>query len=69
MGKEIDEKTLMEAKEKLACKIEPAKFLDANGAGGPSHASDDAAKPQPAQTDFIGPNGEVLLTRMTTAGG
>ncbi len=36
MGKEIDDKTLQEAKEKLACHIEPPKkkapdFIDASG--------------------------------------
>ena len=70
MGKEIDEKTLREAKEKLACKIEPATYADADSAGVSSHASGNVqSKPVPAQPDFIGPNGEVFLTRMTAAGG
>ena len=68
MGKDIDEKTLAEAKAKLACKIEPATFSDGNVvAGGSSHASGSSAPA--AQDDFIGPDGKVFLTRMTTAGG
>ena len=70
MGKEIDEKTLQAAKEKLACKIQPATYADASSAGVSSYASDDSqSKPMPSQPDFIGVNGEVLLTRMTAAGG
>ena len=60
MGKEIDAKTLAAAKEKLACKIEPTKYADGTAAGNSLHA---------AQDGFIGANGEVLLTHMTTAGG
>ena len=66
MGKEIDEKTLQVAKEKLACKIEPATYGDGTVSAASSNAS---AKPQPAQPDFIGPDGQVYLTRMTAAGG
>ena len=36
MGKEIDEKTLKEAKEKLACKIEPATYGDGSSSGASS---------------------------------
>ena len=69
MGREIDEKTLQEAKEKLACKIEPAKFSDGSVSAGSSHAAESTqVKPQ-AGNDFIGPGGQVFLTRMTTAGG
>lgn len=62
MGKDIDEKTLKEAKEKLACKIEPAAYSDGSAADGSSCA--------PAgQADFIDSTGKVLLTQMTSAGG
>ena len=62
MGKEIDDKILQDAKEKLACRIEPATYADANGAGGFSCAT-------AGQADFIDTKGKVLLTRMTSAGG
>ena len=62
MGKEIDEKTLAAAKEKLACKIEPATYGDGSASGASSHAP---AGPQ----NFIDPSGKVLLTQMTSAGG
>lgn len=62
MGKDIDEKTLKEAKEKLACKIEPATYGDGGASGGSSHASG-------GQADFIDTTGKVLLTQMTSAGG
>ena len=62
MGKDIDEKTLREAKEKLACKIEPAAYGDGSLSGGPSHAPG-------GQADFIDSTGKVLLTQMTSAGG
>ena len=70
MGKEIDAKTLAAAKEKLACKIEPTKYAYGTAAGSSLHAADtEIQKPQTAPDGFIGANGEVLLTRMTTAGG
>ena len=70
MGKEIDAKTLAAAKEKLACKIEPTKYADGTTAGNFSHAADtETSKPQTAQDGIFGANGQVLLTRMTTAGG
>ena len=62
MGKDIDEKTLREAKEKLACKIEPATYGDGSAAGGSSRASG-------GQADFIDTTGKVMLTQMTSAGG
>lgn len=62
MGKGIDDKTLQEAKEKLACKIEPATYADGSAAGGSSCAAG-------GQSDFIDSSGKVLLTRMTSAGG
>ena len=62
MGKEIDDKILQEAKEKLACKIEPTTFSDGSTAGVSSCASG-------GQADFIDSTGKVLLTRMTSAGG
>ena len=62
MGKEIDEKTLNEAKEKLACKIEPTTYANADSAGGSSCATG-------GQTGFIDSTGRVLLTQMTSAGG
>ena len=66
MGKEADDKKLKEAKEKLACHIEP-----------PKQKAESAAEAQPAsscsisgaQADFIDGDGRVLLTRMTSAGG
>ena len=70
MGKEIDAKTLAAAKEKLACKIEPTKYASGAAVGSSLHAPDTGSqKPQTAQDGFIGANGEVLLTHMTTAGG
>ncbi len=70
MGKKIDEKTLAAAKEKLACKIEPTTYGNGAVTGGFSHASatEDMKRQNPTE-GFIGPNGEVLLTHMTTAGG
>ena len=62
MGKDIDEKTLKEAKEKLACKIEPTTFSDGSASAAASHASG-------GQADFIDSAGKVLLTQMTSAGG
>ncbi len=62
MGRKIDEKTLKEAKEKLACKIEPAAYGDGSASGSSSHASG-------GQADLIDETGKVLLTQMTSAGG
>ena len=64
MGNEIDEKKLKEAKEKLACHIEPPKKTESSGAQSASSCGVSGA-----QTDFIDENGKVLLTRMTSAGG
>ena len=61
MGKEIDEKKLAEAKEKLACHISPP--------GERKASSESSAVAGGPQTDFIDENGKVLLTRMTAAGG
>lgn len=71
----IDEKKLAEAMEKLACHIMPPgqhddsadspwmkAMADAEKGSAPSEISD-------AADDFIDPDGNVLLTRMTTAGG
>lgn len=70
MKNEIDEKKLAEAKEKLACKIEPTTFTDGGISSAASAGSDHGAgKTAAAQDDFIGENGEVYLTRMTSAGG
>ena len=69
MGREIDEKTLQKAKEKLACKIEPAKFTDGSLSAGSSRESEGPQLTQQAVSDFIGIDGQVFLTRMTTAGG
>ena len=66
MGREIDDKTLQEAKEKLACHIEPpghaAQSKTSGDTGGVSCAPG-------GQGSFIDPTGKVLLTQMTTAGG
>ena len=62
MGKEIDDKILQEAKEKLACRIGPAASSDGTDAGGSSCAAG-------GQAGFIDPAGKVLLTQMTSAGG
>lgn len=62
MGKAIDDKTLQEAKEKLACKIEPAAYGDGSVTGVSSCATG-------GQADFIDQTGKVLLTQMTSAGG
>ena len=62
MGKDIDEKTLKEAKEKLACKIEPATYGDGSASGASSCAPE-------GQSSFIDTTGKVLLTQMTSAGG
>ena len=62
MSKEIDEKTLKEAREKLACKIEPAAYSDGRVSGVSSRAPE-------GQSDLIDDTGKVLLTQMTSAGG
>ena len=64
MGKDIDEKTLKEAKEKLACKIEPATYGD-----GSASASGVSLCAPEGQASFIDSTGKVLLTQMTSAGG
>ena len=65
MGSEIDEKKLKEAKEKLACDIEPpVKKAESSGSQAASSCGSSGA-----QADFIDENGKVLLTRMTSAGG
>ena len=71
MGKEIDEKKLQEAKEKLACRIEPAAYGDGTVSADPVSRTSDQTDgfQKPAQPDFIGPDGRVFLTSMTTAGG
>ena len=73
MAKDIDEKKLAEAKEKLACKIEPAAFMDASQQASAAQSAASASAAPAAQSgpqaDFIDENGKVLLTRMTAAGG
>ena len=65
MGNEIDEKKLKEAKEKLACHIRPPEHKsESRGSQAASSCSASGA-----QADFIDENGNVLLTRMTSAGG
>ena len=59
-----DEKKLKEAKEKLACHIEPP-HQRAGGGAQPASSCSSAG----GQADFIDENGKVLLTRMTSAGG
>jgi hypothetical protein len=77
----IDEKKLAEAKEKLACHIMPPGHHDDEASESPwmkamadaerESASSDAsnAAGSSGTDDFIDPDGNVLLTRMTTAGG
>ena len=69
MGREISDEELKKAKEKLACHIEPQKFSTggASGSTPPSGGASSAAPADPSQ--FIGPDGKVFLTRMTSAGG
>ena len=65
MNNAKDEKKLKEAKEKLACHIEPPKQkAESDGSQSASSCSISGA-----QADFIDENGKVLLTRMTSAGG
>ncbi|MBR0399630.1 MAG: hypothetical protein IJH95_02280 [Mogibacterium sp.] len=60
MENKISEEKLKEAKEKLACHIQPP--------GQSSHAAGSSAVTA-AEEPFIDPDGTVHLTRMTTAGG
>ena len=64
MSNEINEENLKEAKEKLACHIEPPGKKAESSAQSASSCS----VPE-AQADFIDEHGNVLLTRMTSAGG
>jgi hypothetical protein len=69
MGREISDEELKKAKEKLACHIEPQKFSN-GGASGSTPSSGGASSAAPADpSQFIGPDGKVFLTRMTSAGG
>ena len=69
MGREISDEELKKAKEKLACHIEPQKF-STGGASGSTPSSGGASSAAPADpSQFIGPDGKVFLTRMTSAGG
>ena len=63
--KEVDDKKITEAKEKLACHIEPPKQKAEGGSAQPASSCSISG----AQADFIDENGRVLLTRMTSAGG
>ena len=70
MGREISDEELKKAKEKLACHIEPQKFATGDAAQSSAPSAGGASSVAPANPDdFIGPNGQVFLTRMTTAGG
>lgn len=66
MGREISEEELKNAREKLACHIEPQKF--SSGTDGATLGGSSSAAPVSSDQCF-GPNGEVFLTRMTAAGG
>lgn len=69
MGREISDEELKKAKEKLACHIEPQKFSN-GGASGSTPSAGGASSVAPADpSQFIGPDGTVFLTRMTSAGG
>ena len=69
MGREISDEELKKAKEKLACHIEPQKF-STGGASGSTPSGGGASSAAPADpSQFIGPDGTVFLTRMTSAGG
>ena len=77
----IDEKILAEAKEKLACHIlPPGAHADADAQASPwqkamseaakeADPSGDSCGSSGSQADFMDENGNVFLTRMTTAGG
>ena len=67
MGSAINDEKLKEAREKLACHIEPPKQRVADSADSAQPAS--SCGISGAQADFIDDNGKVLLTRMTSAGG
>ena len=64
MSMDINDEKLKEAKEKLACHIEPPKQKAERSSQPASSCSTSAA-----EADFIDENGNVLLTRMTSAGG
>ena len=64
MSNEINDEKLKEAKEKLACHIEPPKHKSESSSQTASSCSISGAS-----ADFIDENGNVLLTRMTSAGG
>lgn len=65
MGNEISDEKLKEAKEKLACHIEPPEKKAESSGSQPASSCGSSG----AQADFIDENGKVLLTRMTSAGG
>ena len=70
MGREISEEELKKAKEKLACHIEPQTYSKGTQGGPDAGAAAGASSAAPvSQSDFIGPDGKVFLTRMTSAGG
>ena len=66
MGNEINEEKLAEAREKLACHIEPPKQHKAESESAQPASSCGISG---SQADFIDETGKVLLTRMTSAGG
>ncbi len=66
MSNKIDEQKLKEAKEKLACHIEPPKPKTEDK---PKSEVLSCAGSPVGQADFIDENGKVLLTQMTSAGG
>jgi len=65
MSNEINEEKLKEAKEKLACHIRPPEHKSESS----SSRTASSCGTSGAQADFIDENGNVLLTRMTSAGG
>ena len=65
IGNELNEEKLKEAKEKLACHIRPPENKSENSSSQPASSCGSSG----AQADFIDENGNVLLTRMTSAGG
>jgi hypothetical protein len=60
----ISEQKINEAKEKLACHIQPPKPKSS-----PETKAVSCAGTPIREADFIDENGKVLLTRMTSAGG
>jgi hypothetical protein len=60
----IDDQKIIEAKEKLACHIQPPKPKSSSETKAVSCAGTPIR-----EADFIDENGKVLLTRMTSAGG